>query len=138
MTCVSFPTYPLAMVEAERFLPAFVTQVEGLLHQHGIGDEQHCAAHITGCPNGCGRALLEELWLVVKAVGRYNLYLGGNHEGTRIPCMYRENINEEEILKEIDYLVSRWARESHANEGFSNFTLRAGIVRPIVNTAQDF
>lgn len=52
--------------------------------------------------------------------------------------MYRENINEEEILKEIDYLVSRWAQERHANEGFGNFTLRAGIVRPVVDPAQDF
>lgn len=94
MACVSFPTCPLAMAEAERFLPQFVTKVEGIMHRHGVGDE-HIVLRITGCPNGCGRALLAELGLVGKAVGRYNLHLGGNREGTRIPRMYRENINED-------------------------------------------
>ncbi|EAY95405.1 hypothetical protein OsI_17244 [Oryza sativa Indica Group] len=63
MACVSFPTCPLAMAEAERFLPQFVTKVEGIMHRHGMGDE-HIVLRITGCPNGCGRALLAELGLV--------------------------------------------------------------------------
>ncbi|WP_430619851.1 hypothetical protein, partial [Vibrio cholerae] len=42
-----------------------------------------------GCPNGCGRAMLAEIGLVGKAPGRYNLHLGGNRNGTRIPKMYR-------------------------------------------------
>ena len=53
MACVSFPTCPLAMAEAERFLPQFVTKVEGIMHRHGVGDE-HIVLRITGCPNGCG------------------------------------------------------------------------------------
>ncbi|MNV32622.1 Sulfite reductase [NADPH] hemoprotein beta-component [compost metagenome] len=137
MACVSFPTCPLAMAEAERFLPAFVTKVEGILHSHGVGDE-HIVLRITGCPNGCGRALLAEIGLVGKAVGRYNLHLGGNREGTRIPRMYRENINEEEILREIDQLVGRWATERNAGEGFGDFTIRAGVVKPVIDSAQDF
>jgi sulfite reductase (NADPH) hemoprotein beta-component len=111
--------------------------VEGILHRHGVGDE-HIVLRITGCPNGCGRALLAEIGLVGKAVGRYNLHLGGNREGTRIPRMYRENINEEEILREIDQLVGRWATERTAGEGFGDFTIRAGVVRPVVDPAQDF
>ncbi|AEW44336.1 sulfite reductase (NADPH) hemoprotein beta-component [Serratia symbiotica str. 'Cinara cedri'] len=137
MACVSFPTCPLAMAEAERFLPSFITQVEVLLHKYGMCDE-YIVLRVTGCPNGCSRALLAELGLVGKAIGYYNLYLGGNREGTRIPRMYRENINQEAILKEIDYLVARWAQERHINEGFGDFTLRAGIVKPVVNPAQDF
>ena len=137
MACVSFPTCPLAMAEAERFLPQFVTKVEGIMHRHGVGDE-HIVLRITGCPNGCGRALLAELGLVGKAVGRYNLHLGGNREGTRIPRMYRENINEDEILGEIDLLVGRWAKERNAGEGFGDFTVRAGIVKPVLDPARDF
>ena len=137
MACVSFPTCPLAMAEAERFLPQFVTKVEGIMHQHGVGDE-HIVLRITGCPNGCGRALLAELGLVGKAVGRYNLHLGGNREGTRIPRMYRENINEDEILSEIDLLVGRWAKERNAGEGFGDFTVRAGVVKPVLDPARDF
>jgi len=80
---------------------------------------------------------LAELRLVGKAVGRYNLYLAGNREGTRITRMYCENINQEEIVKEIDYLVGRWAQERHVNEEVGNFTLRVGIIRPLVDPAQE-
>ncbi len=31
MACVSFPTCPLAMAEAERFLPSFTDKVEAIL-----------------------------------------------------------------------------------------------------------
>lgn len=137
MACVSYPTCPLAMAEAERFLPQFVTQVEEIMQSHGVGDE-HIVLRVTGCPNGCGRALLAEIGLVGKALGRYNLHLGGNRAGTRIPRMYRENITDAEILGVIDELVGRWAKEREANEGFGDFTIRAGIVRPVLDPARDF
>jgi len=137
MACVSFPTCPLAMAEAERFLPAFVTKVEEIMHSHGVGEE-HIVLRVTGCPNGCGRAMLAEIGLVGKAPGRYNLHIGGNRIGTRIPRMYRENITESEILASIDELVGRWARERHGAEGFGDFAIRAGIVKPVVDPARDF
>jgi len=137
MACVAFPTCPLAMAEAERFLPSFVTKVEEIMHIHDIGEE-HIVLRVTGCPNGCGRALLAELGLVGKAPGRYNLHIGGNREGTRIPRMYRENINEGEILASIDELVARWATERQANEGFGDFVIRTGIIKAVVDPARDF
>ncbi|WP_343554585.1 assimilatory sulfite reductase (NADPH) hemoprotein subunit [Pantoea sp.] len=137
MACVAFPTCPLAMAEAERFLPSFVTKVEEIMHKHGVGEE-HIVLRVTGCPNGCGRALLAELGLVGKAPGRYNLHIGGNRVGTRIPRMYRENINEGEILASIDELVARWATERQADEGFGDFVIRAGIIKAVVDPARDF
>ncbi|MEN5018153.1 assimilatory sulfite reductase (NADPH) hemoprotein subunit [Erwinia sp. Eh17-17] len=137
MACVAFPTCPLAMAEAERFLPEFVTRVEGIMTAHGVGDE-HIVLRVTGCPNGCGRALLAEVGLVGKAPGRYNLHLGGNRIGTRIPRMYSENINEEQILATLDELIGRWSKEREADEGFGDFTIRAGIVRPVLDPARDF
>jgi len=137
MACVSYPTCPLAMAEAERFLPEFVTKVEGIMHGHGVGDE-HIVLRVTGCPNGCGRALLAEIGLVGKAMNRYNLHLGGNRAGTRIPRMYRENISDTEILGIIDELVGRWAKERETNEGFGDFVIRAGIIRPVLDPARDF
>ncbi|MCV9878542.1 assimilatory sulfite reductase (NADPH) hemoprotein subunit [Brenneria izbisi] len=137
MACVSFPTCPLAMAEAERFLPSFVTYVENIMQRHGVGDE-HIVLRVTGCPNGCGRALLAEIGLVGKAVGRYNLHLGGNREGTRIPRMYRENINETEILGEIDRLIGLWAKDRLENEGFGDFTIRSNIIKPVRDPARDF
>ncbi|MGO2510140.1 MAG: assimilatory sulfite reductase (NADPH) hemoprotein subunit [Vibrio hibernica] len=138
MACVAFPTCPLAMAEAERFLPAFVTNVEGILQKHQLPKEENIILRVTGCPNGCGRAMLAEIGLVGKAPGRYNLHLGGNRSGTRIPKMYKENITDKQILEEIDSLVSRWAKERENNEGFGDFTIRSGIVDEVFVSKRDF
>ncbi|EMN4131328.1 MULTISPECIES: assimilatory sulfite reductase (NADPH) hemoprotein subunit [Providencia] len=137
MACVSFPTCPLAMAEAERFLPEFVTEVEKIMQSHGIGDE-HIVLRVTGCPNGCGRAMLAEVGLVGKALDRYNLHLGGNRIGTRIPRMYRENISSAEILSLLDTLIGDWARGRQAQEGFGDFLIRTDVVKPVLNSAVDF
>lgn len=138
MACVAFPTCPLAMAEAERFLPAFVTNVEGILQKHQLPKEENIILRVTGCSNGCGRAMLAEIGLVGKAPGRYNLHLGGNRSGTRIPKMYKENITDKQILEEIDSLVSRWAKERKDNEGFGDFTIRSGIVDEVFVSKRDF
>ncbi|MEZ8141467.1 assimilatory sulfite reductase (NADPH) hemoprotein subunit [Enterovibrio sp. FF113] len=137
MACVAFPTCPLAMAEAERFLPQFVTDVEDILEKHDLEDE-HIILRVTGCPNGCGRAMLAEIGLVGKAPGRYNLHLGGNREGTRVPKMYKENITDAQILEEIDTLVGRWATERNDGEGFGDFVIRAGVVAEVIVSKRDF
>ncbi|WP_281223397.1 assimilatory sulfite reductase (NADPH) hemoprotein subunit [Photobacterium sanguinicancri] len=138
MACVSLPTCPLAMAEAERFLPDFVTDIEGILAKHQLGARENIITRVTGCPNGCGRAMLAEIGLVGKAPGRYNLHLGGNRNGTRVPKMYKENISVAQILADIDELVGRWAREREENEGFGDFTIRAGIIEPVLVSKRDF
>lgn len=137
MACVSLPTCPLAMAEAERMLPQFVTDIEGLLDKHGVGDDA-IITRVTGCPNGCGRAMLAEVGLVGKGPNKYNLHLGGNLSGTRIPRMHRENISTEEILNELDQLIARWAKEREQGEGFGDFVIRAEIIRPVIDSARDF
>ncbi|MDV5172062.1 assimilatory sulfite reductase (NADPH) hemoprotein subunit [Photobacterium rosenbergii] len=138
MACVSLPTCPLAMAEAERFLPEFVTDIEQLLEKHSLPKDDNIILRVTGCPNGCGRAMLAEVGLVGKAPGRYNLHLGGNRNGTRIPKMYRENITVEQILTELDSLVGRWAKERKVGEDFGDFTIRAGIIEPVLISKRDF
>ncbi|OIQ22841.1 assimilatory sulfite reductase (NADPH) hemoprotein subunit [uncultured Vibrio sp.] len=137
MACVAFPTCPLAMAEAERFLPQFVTDVESILDKHKLDKEESIILRVTGCPNGCGRAMLAEIGLVGKAPNRYNLHLGGNRAGTRVPKMYKENITDKQILEEIDQLVGRWAKEREPNEGFGDFTIRAGIIEEVIVSKRD-
>lgn len=138
MACVALPTCPLAMAEAERFLPSFVTDVEGILQKHGLAEDESIILRVTGCPNGCGRAMLAEIGLVGKAPGRYNLHLGGNRSGTRVPKMYKENITDKQILEEIDGLVERWSKEREPKEGFGDFVIRAGIIEEVVISKRDF
>lgn len=137
MACVSLPTCPLAMAEAERYLPGAVTELEQLLDKHGLAEE-HIIFRVTGCPNGCGRAMLAEVGLVGKGPGKYNLHLGGDRNGTRIPRMYRENISEQEIMAELNSLIGRWAEQRHSGESFGDFVIRIGVVKPVVNSAKDF
>ncbi|MDP5188581.1 assimilatory sulfite reductase (NADPH) hemoprotein subunit [Rheinheimera baltica] len=138
MACVSFPTCPLAMAEAERYLPELVTKTEDLLAKHNLADE-HIVLRVTGCPNGCGRAMLAEVGLVGRGPGKYNLYLGGNREGTRIPRLLLDNVGEADILGTLDGLIGRWAAErSNSSEGFGDFVIRAGVIAPVVVPKDDF
>lgn len=137
MACVSFPTCPLAMAEAERFIPEFSLSVDAIMAKHGLGHE-HIILRITGCPNGCGRAMLAEIGLVGRAPGRYSLYIGGNREGTRIPRLLHDNITDIEILAELDSLIGRWAVEREPHEGFGDFVIRQKIIKPVLNSAVDF
>lgn len=137
MACVSFPTCPLAMAEAERFLPGFITTFEQILAKYQLSDE-YIILRVTGCPNGCGRAMLAEIGLVGKAPGRYNLYLGGDRMGTRIPRLYRENITVEEIIQTLEPLIENWSLSRNRDEGFGDFMIRSKVVEPVINSASDF
>ena len=137
MACVSFPTCPLAMAEAERYLPGLVSDVETILAKHNVADES-IILRVTGCPNGCGRAMLAEIGLVGKGPSKYNMHLGGNVAGTRIPKMYKENLNEEDILDEIDSLVARWVAERNTAEAFGDFVIRVGIIKEVIVSKRDF
>ncbi|KGJ86617.1 assimilatory sulfite reductase (NADPH) hemoprotein subunit [Colwellia psychrerythraea] len=137
MACVAFPTCPLAMAEAERYLPGLVTKVEAILTQHDVSEE-HVILRVTGCPNGCGRAMLAEIGLVGKGPGKYDMYLGGNHSGTRVPKLYKESVDEATILTEINQLVEHWSKKRNADEGFGDFTIRAGIVAEVKVSKRDF
>ncbi|MEM6681079.1 MAG: assimilatory sulfite reductase (NADPH) hemoprotein subunit [Pseudomonadota bacterium] len=137
MACVALPTCPLAMAESERFLPTMVEHVELLLAKHGIPND-HLIFRINGCPNGCGRAMLAEAGLVGKGPGKYNLYLGGNRVGTRIPKLYKENVGVDVIVAELDTLLGRWASERETDEGFGDFCIRQGIVAEVKVSKTDF
>jgi len=127
LACVALPTCPLAMAEAERYLPAFGRSVERLLAAHGLRDEP-LVLRITGCPNGCARPYLAEVALVGKAPGRYNLHLGGDGRGQRLNVLYRENLDEASILALLDAAFARWAAERNPGERFGDFAWRTGLV----------
>ncbi len=137
MACVAFPTCPLAMAEAERYLPGLVDNVEEILAKHQIPDES-IILRVTGCPNGCGRAMLAEIGLVGKGPSKYNMHLGGNIAGTRVPKMYKENLDEQDILNEIDALVGRWVAERNTKEAFGDFVIRVGIIAEVKVSKRDF
>ncbi|KZN35354.1 assimilatory sulfite reductase (NADPH) hemoprotein subunit [Pseudoalteromonas luteoviolacea] len=137
MACVAMPTCPLAMAEAERYLPDLVEKTEALLAKHEVPNDD-IILRVVGCPNGCGRAMLAEVGLVGKGPGKYNVYLGGNREGTRVPKLYLENVGEETYLPALDELIGQWAAERNEQECFGDFVIRKGIVAEVKVSKTDF
>ncbi len=127
MACVALPTCGLAMADAERYLPALVDKVLSLMGKHGV-DDQPVVLRVTGCPNGCARPFVAEIGLVGKAPGRYNLYLGGGHNGERLNKLHTENINEAEILAVLDPLFKDYAKRRELLESFGDFCVRTGVI----------
>jgi sulfite reductase (NADPH) hemoprotein beta-component len=125
LACVALPTCPLAMAEAERYLPAATAALDVLMQGHGVGGEP-MLFRISGCPNGCSRPYLAEIALVGKAPGRYNLHIGGARDGTRLNRLYRENVDEAGALAALDPLIAAWAQEREAGEAFGDFLHRSG------------
>lgn len=128
IACVALNTCSLAMAEAERYLPTLMSKIEPILDKYGLLEED-LNIRMTGCPNGCGRPYLGEIGFVGKAMGRYNLYLGAKHDGRRLNKLYKENINEDQILSHLEPLFSRYSTEREAGERFGDFVVRTGIVK---------
>lgn len=128
IACVALPTCGLAMAEAERYLPRLIDKIENIVDENGLRDKE-ITIRMTGCPNGCARHALGEIGFIGKAPGKYNMYLGAAHDGSRLSKMYRENIGEEEILSELRVVLARYAKERAQDEHFGDFVIRAGIVK---------
>ncbi len=123
MACVALPTCPLALAEAQRYLPDLITKIEPLLSKYQL-EKEEIIIRMTGCPNGCGRPYSAEIGFVGTAPGHYNMHLGGDHEGTRLNKKYKENINETTILQELDSLFNIFKFEKKEKESFGDFAMR--------------
>lgn len=123
MACVALPTCPLALAEAQRYLPELVTKIEPLLKKYELTEEE-ITIRMTGCPNGCGRPYVAELGFVGTGPGQYNFMLGGDRFGTRLNILYKEKQTETQIVEEIDVLLSRYVREKLEKETFGDYAYR--------------
>lgn len=123
MACVALPTCPLALAEAQRYLPELVTKIEPVLEKHNLLDDE-ISIRMTGCPNGCARPYLAEIGLVGTGPGQYNLMLGGDRFGNRLNRLYKEKLSEPEILTELDSLFSQYVSGKTDQETFGDFADR--------------
>ncbi|MED1739139.1 assimilatory sulfite reductase (NADPH) hemoprotein subunit [Bacillus swezeyi] len=128
IACVALPTCGLAMAEAERYLPTLIDKIDEIIEENGLQNEE-ITIRMTGCPNGCARHALGEIGFIGKAPEKYNMYLGAAFDGSRLSKMYRENIGEEDILKELRTILPRYAKEREEGEHFGDFVIRAGIIK---------
>ena len=127
IACVALNTCPLALAEAQRYMPALLNKIEALLEKYGLENEE-ISIRMTGCPNGCARPYLAEIGFVGKALGEYNMYIGADHLGQKLNKLYKESLNEKQILEELNYLFNQYAVNKQPNEKFGNFVINNKII----------
>jgi sulfite reductase (NADPH) hemoprotein beta-component len=120
MACPALPTCGLALAESERMLPGLVDRLEKLCADLGLGGEE-IIIRSTGCPNGCARPYMAEIAFVGKAPGRYQVWLGGNVAGTRLNRVWKDMMKDPDIENELRPVLTRFAKERHANERFGDW-----------------
>jgi len=128
MACVALNTCGLAFAEAERYLPKLIDLLDEIIVANHL-EKEPIIVRMTGCPNGCARPYLGEIGFVGKSVGRYNLYLGAGFSGNRLNKLYKENINETEIIEALKPILEDFANSRKEAERFGDFVIRRKYVK---------
>jgi sulfite reductase (ferredoxin) len=128
LACPALPTCGLAVADAERALPAVVDELEEIVAALGLEDEP-LSVRMTGCPNGCARAWVSDIGFVGRSRGLYNVYVGGNPQGTRLNALVAELVPQERLAAALQPALAAYARERDAEESFGDFCLRLGQER---------
>ena len=126
MACPAYPTCGLAVAEAERLLPSLIREIALLIDGLGLSGER-ISYRMTGCPNGCARPYLGDVGFVGTTLGKYDVYLGGDFEGTRLNTLYAHNVPAAEITALLEGPLRQFRSERRAGEGFGNWVHRVGV-----------
>lgn len=123
IACVAFNTCALAMAESQRYLPSLLDKIEPILAKHQL-QEAPISIRMTGCPNGCARPYIAEIGFIGTSLGHYNMHIGADALGFRCNKLYKESLDEAQILTTLDDLFGRYARERDPHESFGDFAVR--------------
>jgi sulfite reductase (ferredoxin) len=126
MACPAIPTCGLAVAEAERALPGLIRQIAAELEGLGLAEER-ISFRMSGCPNGCSRPYLGDVGFVGTTLGKYDVMLGGDFDGTRLNRVFAPNVPITEIPALLRPLFAEFGARKLAGEGFGNFVHRIGF-----------
>ncbi len=126
MACPALPTCGLALTESERALPEIIRSVDKELEKLGLKDFD-IFTRMTGCPNGCARPYSAELGIVGRSVGKFNIYLGGSRENSRLNELYAEKVSDEDLVPTIAQVLGYFKESRNSEEAFGDFCARVGV-----------
>ena len=126
MACPAIPTCGLAVAEAERALPSLIRQIAAMLDQLGLGDER-ISFRMSGCPNGCSRPYLGDVGFVGTTLGKYDVMLAGDFDGTRLNRLYAPNVPIADIPSLLRPMFIDFGSSRRPGEGFGNWVERTGF-----------
>jgi sulfite reductase (ferredoxin) len=126
MACPAIPTCGLAVAEAERALPSLIRRLATLLDEVGLADER-ISFRMSGCPNGCSRPYLGDVGFVGTTLGKYDVMLAGDFDGTRLNRVFATNVPIAEIPGLLKPLLESFRTDRGPGEGFGNWVERVGF-----------
>src|SRR5204863_553046 len=100
MACPAMPTCGLAVAESERALPSVIRQIDAVLGDLGLADER-LSVRMTGCPNGCARPYIGDIGFVGRSPGKYQIYVGGDFEGTHLNQLYADLVSTDDLAERL-------------------------------------
>jgi sulfite reductase (ferredoxin) len=126
MACPAIPTCGLAVAEAERALPGLIRRISAHLDELGLAGER-ISFRMSGCPNGCSRPYLGDVGFVGTTLGKYDVMLGGDFDGTRLNRVYAPNVSLGEIPGLLRALFVEFRGGRTPGEGFGDWVERVGF-----------
>jgi len=104
-----------------------MNRVESILAELNIPEEE-IVIRMTGCPNGCARPYMAEIAFVGRGPGKYQLYLGGNVQCTRLNQLWKENVKDADIVPELRTILKRFVETRQSGERFGDWVVRAWFI----------
>ncbi len=126
MACPAIPTCGLAVAKAERVLPGLIRRIAMMLDELGLAGER-ISFRMSGCPNGCSRPYLGDVGFVGTTLGKYDVMLGGDFDGTRLNRLFAPNVPIAEIPGLLRPLFEQFRSDRKAKEGFGIWVDRVGF-----------
>ena len=126
MACPAIPTCGLAVAEAERALPSLIRQIASMLDELGLGEER-ISFRMSGCPNGCSRPYLGDVGFVGTTLGKYDVMLAGDFDGTRLNRLYAPNVPIGTIPSLLRPMFIEFGANRAPGEGFGDWVERIGF-----------
>ena len=126
MACPAIPTCGLAVAEAERALPSLIRQLTSLLERLRLSEER-ISFRMSGCPNGCSRPYLGDVGFVGTTLGKYDVMLGGDFDGTRLNRLYAANVPLAEIPDLLHPIFLQFRGFRRPGERFGDWVERRGF-----------
>ncbi len=130
MACPALPTCGLALAESERYLPSLIDELE----KRGYGEED-IKVRMSGCPNSCSRPPVAEIGIIGTSPHKYNIYIGGNYEGTRLNKLFEEHVDDSLLADRIGSLIDLYNGMKSGDERMGDFCDRIGLetIKSMIN-----
>ena len=126
LACVALPTCPLAMAEAERYLPRVRRSGRAAAGGARPRAAQPLVLRITGCPNGCARPYLAEVALSARRRAATTCTSAATGAASGSTCCTCENVDEPTILAALDAAFARFAAERAAGGALRRLRVARG------------